>query len=387
MSREVKVGALVLLALATLAAGVFLVGERQNLFRRTGDYYVRFSSASGLDTGNPVKLSGVTVGRIQDVRLPTEVADPLLTVWISIDRRYVQRVREDSLARIKTLGLLGDKYVEITSGSPESPAVLTGGEIHAAPATDVDQLIASGEDAVDNVVAISQLLRKILTQMDRGEGLLGALVADTESGEEVKKSIRSTLDSVASISAKIDHGQGSLGRLINDDSLAGELEGSAKRLGSLLAKMETGEGLLPALLDDRQTLEKAQRAVDNLSQASDALVGFAHGLQDGKGLLPQLMSDSEYGEAVAKDIQELVHNLNLVSERLEQGGGTVGQLINDPQVYEAVNDVLLGINESRFLRWLIGNRRKKGSQKRTKETSAEMASEMASEAPAEGTNH
>ena len=123
--REVRVGTLLLAALAALAVGIFFLGRESNLFVSKNEYFVRFKTVAGLKPGNPVELNGVDVGKVKRVILPREVDQSAIQVWIAIDRRYAERVREDSQARIKTLGLLGDKYVEITSGHPNrrsSPA-------------------------------------------------------------------------------------------------------------------------------------------------------------------------------------------------------------------------------------------------------------------------
>ena len=192
MTREVKVGALVVAALAALAVSIFMVGERNNLFKRKNDYFVMFEAVGGLAAGSPVQLSGVTVGKVDRVVLPQAVDEKLLTVRISLDRHYGERIREDSVARIKTFGLLGDKYIEISSGSPGSRAVEVDGEIKASPPTDVDRLLVSGEDAVDNIVAISYSLRGILDRVNAGEGLLGELLMASESGERIKKSVVGT---------------------------------------------------------------------------------------------------------------------------------------------------------------------------------------------------
>ena len=115
MSREIKVGLLVVAALVVLMAGTFLIGEKSNLFTRKNRYYVRFETVSGLATGSPVQLNGVNVGEVTEIVLPREVTKTLLTVWVSVDRSYRNRIRRDSEAAIKTLGLLGDKYIEIRS--------------------------------------------------------------------------------------------------------------------------------------------------------------------------------------------------------------------------------------------------------------------------------
>ncbi|MFP3941921.1 MAG: MlaD family protein, partial [Thermoanaerobaculia bacterium] len=109
--REWRVGLLILGALAVLAFGIFLIGEESNLFVRKNAYVIYFPTAGGLNTGNPVHLDGVEVGTVRSVLLPTDATSSQIKVGVEVASRYEKRIREDSMARIKTLGLLGDKYV------------------------------------------------------------------------------------------------------------------------------------------------------------------------------------------------------------------------------------------------------------------------------------
>lgn len=384
MSRELRVGLLTLAALAVAGAAVFVIGERRNLFALTNTYTVRFENVAGLANGNPVQLSGVTVGRVEDVVLPQEVDEIRLTVRISVDRRYAARVREDSEARIKTLGLLGDKYVEISSGSPTSPAIPSGGEIPTAPATDVDRLIASGEDLVDNVVAIAVSLRTILTNMEEGRGLVGQLLTDDEGVSSAKTSVLASIESLRRILDRVESGEGTLGALLADDGLATGMSNSLERIDGVLGKLESGDGMLPALLNDPATRERFDHLVANLETTAERLGAFADDLNEGSGLLPLLVNDEAYGDKVATDLRQLLENLNSLSEKLDEGDGTLGKIINDPSVYEAVDQIVLGINESSLLRWAIRNRQKAGIRKETRdEIAAEQELEdAAAEAPA-----
>lgn len=369
-SRSFRVGALVLAALAVLAAGIFLIGDQNNLFRLKNEYSVRFANVSGLNHGNPVQLNGVDVGTVARIVLPTDPGDSLIEVVVSIDRRYAGRVRADSMARIKTLGLLGAKYVEITSGSPGSPEVPSGAEIKTAPPTDVDALLASGEDLVDNVVAVSASLRTILARMERGEGLLGQLISDEKTGPQIRDSVVSSLESLERLTKRFEKGQGALPRLIEDKALGDHLATSVEHLERVLDRTENGPGLLPALLNDDKMRDQAAATLATLQSASRDLAAFAHELRDGQGLLPRLVNDETYGAEVSQRLHDLTDRLDKVSRQLTEGEGTLAQLINDPQLYEQLQEILVGVDESRLLRWLIRNRQKAGIEKRYQEEHA-----------------
>jgi len=375
-SREVKVGLVILGAVAVLAVGVFLIGDKNNLFSRKNEYYILFGSVSGLKPGSPVQLDGVDVGTVQKVVLPANPRLSQIEVWIDVDRKYAERIRggpqlpasgglaPPSQARIKTLGLLGDKFIEISSGAPEYPVIPSGGQIPAAQPTNVDALLASGEDVMDNVVEISASLSTILARMERGEGLLGELTSNSASGQQLKQSLLNTAASMERIANKIETGEGPLPRLLNDRQMADRLASSLDRFESLMAQAQNGPGLLPGLINDPTSKQKFDETLATLNQMARDLQGFTADLETSDALLPKLVNDEEYGREITGKLNEIVTRLNEISLKLSQGEGTAAKLINDPQIYDAVNDVIIGINESRILRWLIRNRQKKGIEKR-----------------------
>lgn len=366
-AREWKVGLLLLVAIVLLGFGVFLIGEQSNLFSRKNEYIIYFRTVGGLNEGNPVQLNGVEVGTVSSVVLPTDAASEQIRVEIEVEQRYADRVREDSAARIKTLGLLGDKYVDLTTGSPEAEPIPPGGVIPAAAPTDVDRLIASGEDVMDNVVQISADLRDILSRMEAGEGLLGELTTESETGRRMTDAVIETMESIQRVAENVEQGDGTLSRLINDPELADRISGSVDHLEAVLDKVDNGDGLLPALLDDPSTREEFDVTMAQLREVSENLSAFSRDLQQGDGLLPRLMGDEAYADEVTGEIQRVLERIDNLVTKLDEGEGTAGKLINDPSVYEAVQDIVVGIDESRLLRWLIRNRQQKGIEQRYEE--------------------
>jgi len=359
-----RVGAVVLLALVLLAAIVFLIGRENNLFTRKDDYYVDFATVSGIKPGNPVEIDGVSVGAIERVVLPRDPRKKYIRVRLSVDRRYSERVREDSRAHIRTLGLLGDNYVELNSGTPAYPVIPPGGRVLAAQATSVDALISSGTDVMDNVSTISFQLKDILGRIDKGQGLIGELTSDSASGRQMKASIFETLDNVNRIAAKVEHGDGPLPRLLNDRALADRLASSIAGLDEVVASVKGGQGLLPGLLNDPGTRRSYDETVASLQKVAADLQRLSGDLEHGDGLVPKLIHDDAYAREVSGKVRDIVDRLDSVAEKLDRGHGTAAELINDPKVYDAVNDILVGVNDSRLLRWLIRNRQKKGIEKR-----------------------
>ena len=117
-SKALRVGLLVAVSLITLMISVFFIGSEQKIFARKNEYDVQLDNVSGLAQGNPVRMSGVTIGVIKDITLPQNPKERNVKIQLMIDRKYEERVRGDSRARLKKLGLLaGDGYIEITPGT------------------------------------------------------------------------------------------------------------------------------------------------------------------------------------------------------------------------------------------------------------------------------
>ena len=374
--KTVRVGLLVSGALVILMIFLFFIGSEQKIFARKNEYEVRLENVTGLAQGNPVKMAGVTIGVIRDIDLPQDPQQKQVVILVMIDRKFAERVRGDSRVRLKKLGLLtGDSYLDVTPGTPRFPALEPGAIIPSQRQTDVEALLSSGEDLVDNFVQISYSLKNILARVDRGEGLLGEITTAPATKQRLTDTFLMTLNRTNAALKHIESGKGTVGKLIYDDAFADQLTSSlvsaASSLQSVTANVErsfrSGEGLVPSLMNDAEEKKRIYEVVENLHTTSANLAAFTASLQTGEGLVPRLLNDKPYGDQALAEFKQLVQKLNEAATKLDSGQGTAGKLISDPSLYESVNDILIGINESKLLRWLIRNRQKAGIQKRVQE--------------------
>ena len=375
-NRSIRVGLLVSGALFILMVFLFFIGSEQKIFARKNEYEVRLENVTGLSQGNPVRMSGVTIGTIRDIKLPQDPKQKQVEILLMIDRNYAERVRGDSRARLKKLGLLtGDSYIDVSAGTPRFPVLEPGSIIPAQRGTDVEALITSGEDLVENLVQISFSLKNILQRVDRGEGLLGEITTAPETKQRLTDTLLTTLNKTNAALAHMESGKGAVGKLLYDDQYGEELTasiaGAAKSMQALTGKIqtsfETGEGMVPALMNDPEGKRRVYEVIENLRVTSANLSTFTTTLQTGEGLVPRLLNDKAYGDEALNEFTALVKQLNAVVTKINNGEGTAGKLISDPTVYESVNDILIGINESKLLRWLIRSRQQAGIEKRVEE--------------------
>ena len=379
VQKNTRVGILVAGALALLMLFLFFIGSEQKIFARKNEYDVRLENVTGLAEGNPVKMSGVTIGVIREIKLPIDPKQKSVEIVVMIDRKFSERVRGDSRVRMKKLGLLtGDAYLDVTPGTLRFPELDPGSVIPSQRQTDVESIISSGEDLVDNLVQISYSLKNILQRVDRGEGLLGEITTAPETKQRITDTFLTTLNKTNAALTHVESGKGVLGKLIYDDAYGQELTASvgsaAKSLQAVATSVQRGfesnDGMLPALLNDPEGKRRVYEIVENLRVTSTSLSAFMDSVQTGQGLLPRLMNDKAYGDQALAEFSLLARQLNEAVAKINNGQGTAGKLIADPSLYESVNDILIGINESKLLRWLIRNRQQAGIEKRYDEAQA-----------------
>src|SRR6185295_4982010 len=123
-------GLLVAVAAFVLMVFVFFIGSEQKIFAKKYEYFIHLPDAAGLAEGNPVKISGVTVGAVRDIYLPQDPKSRTVDITLTVDKKYSDRIRTDSRVRLKKLGLLsGDSYVDISPGTPKFDVLEPGATI------------------------------------------------------------------------------------------------------------------------------------------------------------------------------------------------------------------------------------------------------------------
>ena len=371
VKTKTRVGVILFASFVLLAGAILFIGGTKGFFLRRTSYFARFPNSQGMVGGNQVRLAGVIVGAVRGIEVP-RVPGQDLTIHFDIERKYQHLVKTDSRAEIKTIGLLGDKFLEVTPGSTDKPDLEPDHEIMAFRGAELEKILAGSGDLVDNVVAISKSLKNILGRTEKGEGFLGEITSDSENGQALSRSLRQTLDSVNGLMADVRQGKGLVGRLLNDEKAAegilGELGSASASLNRILGSVEkgvkTGEGLVPALLSDPEGKKKFFAMVDSLQSTAAGLASFSKDLKSGNGLLGQLVSNGDFSKEFLADLKTLSSHLANVAAKLDSTQGTAGKLIADPAVADAMNDILVGIDKSKALRWLIRDRQRSGIQKR-----------------------
>jgi phospholipid/cholesterol/gamma-HCH transport system substrate-binding protein len=295
-SREVRVGLFLLVAFLIVIALFELLG-RETLFGRSVEYRTSFKSIPTLKVGDPVRLAGVDVGTVKDIRLIGARVEVLLRLKAGTP------VKTDSVATIKLTSLLGTNFVDLTFGSPAAEIAPPGSLLASTEPPDLNTLVARLNDAAGDIQALTR-------QLNEGLG---------KSMEPIQATFQ-TLDKIAK---KIEKGEGTLGRLVTDDSLFTEIRGLTGSLNQVSQQMAKGQGTLGRLLQDDSLYTEIRGLTGNLSQVSQQLA-------KGQGTLGRLLQD----DSLYKEMRGLTASLALVSQQLARGQGTLGKLIADEGLYK-----------------------------------------------------
>jgi phospholipid/cholesterol/gamma-HCH transport system substrate-binding protein len=294
-SEEIKVGLFVLAAAVLLVLALVFVGGL-NVFQRPVNLYtLRTTFAAGIESGAPVRYAGIKVGKVETTAFDPE--DPARVVLrISVDPKTP--VRTDSKAKIGSLGLLGEYYVEISPGTPEAERLPAGGEIPVEESVQWAELVNRFGAATDEAKGllsdarprVNQALENFnkLTDEENRQRVRAVLKRMDEILADAKPRVQSALKSIDSSSAKIDkfmddiqQTRAELDKLLkNWSGLAGkedaEVEQTLRQLRDTLVRAEqTMDEARRLLVANREhldiTLENIRVSSENIREFTDTV--------------------------------------------------------------------------------------------------------------------
>jgi len=304
---EIKVGIFVFLALAGLAFMSLQVGTGKLLSRGTYELVVYFDNVTGLKVDSPVEVAGIEVGRVGDIALEGGRAR------LTLELAGAVKVPGDTVASIKSRGVLGDKYVDLSGGSPDSPVLADGGTLARSDrSADLEVLFQKVGQIADDIGVVAKSVANVFggpggeqnlrltfdNLRDLTVSLNGMVQQNVESVNLIVANLRAfsadlkhisgtnrdgidtivanfetasaqmsqTLERVNSVMAKIDEGQGAVGRMVNDQELGDDLRQAVASLQSVAAKIDEGKGSLGRLINDDTTSKELDKALEGINK-------------------------------------------------------------------------------------------------------------------------
>ena len=298
---ELKVGLLILFAMLVIAIAIFRLGQAANLFTRRYALVTFLPNANGLREGNSVTIAGQLAGIVKRIDFLPPDADTSrnIEVVMEIDERLRPQVREDSRVALRTLGLLGDKVLDISPGTPRYPVLAPDDTIPAAQTMDYEAVLAQAAGMVGDLTELTRDLRSITGNIARGEGTMGQLIANRTLYDQLS----GTLTQMNRVLVRMQNPNGTFGRLIDDPTLYDRLVGATMQLDSMLAAIQSRQGTLGRLLYDDTLYTRMVSA----SIAADSVLRL---MTQGDGFAARLLTDRELYDQLNKSVT----NLNAILE-------------------------------------------------------------------------
>jgi len=327
--HALRVGIVMVLGIAILAGAIFSIGGGLRWLSGSEELTARFQRVNGLQVGSPVYLSGVNIGSVGSIQFPEDRRANFVVVRLRIEANAVARVRTDSVAKIESLGLLGDKFLLLTAGSPDAPSVEADALIKSQDPVNYAALLqARGTgDLVANVLAISNSMRQLLDSVNEGHGILAELIRGPSNPQEktlTLASMRETLDDLQKLTAKlevavdrVDRGQGVI--------------------GAMLSPQNNGKRMVANITSAAESIRTASARFEATSLQLHDLVAR---MDRANGLLPQLMQDQKYAGRVMSNLRRSSDDMREVLDKINSRQGTLGLLINDPSLYDKTTNLV-----------------------------------------------
>ena len=226
-TREIKVGLFVFIAFVLLAVMVFSISD----FYTTQAQYtyplrVRFGFVNGIDTGAPVRVAGVKVGEVRSVGVYRDESSQKVQVELGVRLSRDAVLEEDSVAYINTLGLLGEKYLEIVPGTPGKRALTSGEILLGKDSVSTEKLMESSYQTVQELQEAVASLNQIIGDPRTQESLRDTLA----NSKEATAQLTLFLTQANELMGKINRGEGTVGQLLIKDDLYKDLKGLTEDL-------------------------------------------------------------------------------------------------------------------------------------------------------------
>lgn len=183
---KIRLGMFIIVGLLLFFTAIFLIGRQQNLFDPTFRLLSDFKNVSGLQVGNTVRFSGINVGTVENISI---VNDTTVRVEMFVKKDVQKFVRTDSRISIGSEGVIGDRVLTISAGSPSAKTVADGQKLASNEPTETDAIIESLAVTADNAAVASGEISEMLTNINSGNGTLGRLIRDTIMAKNIDKTI------------------------------------------------------------------------------------------------------------------------------------------------------------------------------------------------------
>jgi phospholipid/cholesterol/gamma-HCH transport system substrate-binding protein len=319
---QLRVGILAVVAMIIVAVLAFLLTGTGGFFQRNATLKTYLNDSAGMAVGSTVRLNGIAIGSIDNVRLSGErTRNRVVEISMLVKYDYLAEIPTDSTAGITASNLLGDKYINITNGS-RPDHVKNGDTITSTPVQDIPQLLDQSSVILVQFQGLLGRADNILKLVESGQGTIGKVIKD----EELYDRINAIAGEVKKLVADVQNSKGTISKLLYDDGLYNDFRKPLQRLDAIIADLQNGKGTAGKFLYDTAVFDETKATIAEIKRMVDDLNG-------GKGSAGKILKDDE----LYRQVNQILAKMTTVVDKLSSGQGTLGQLLVNPSLYDSLN--------------------------------------------------
>ena len=288
-SQKIRLGLFVIIGLMIFILAVYFIGDKQKMFGKTNHLEAVFNNVNGLQLGNNVRYSGISVGTVRGIEM---INDTTIRVDMIIDKTIFTHIKKNAIATIGSDGLVGNMIINIIPGIGEEASVQPGDEIRSRNRVSTDDIFNTLSKTNKNAATLTANLLKITDKMMDGKGTMGSLINDTLMARDLKETMRYL---------KLT-GKGASETVL--------------KLNQLIESLDSKDNVI-GVIKDSAVAQKIKNMVTNLDQSS---VG----------------------------IDKAITNLNATIKNIKDGKGAINYLSNDPKLVRNIDSTMTNINQASF---------------------------------------
>jgi phospholipid/cholesterol/gamma-HCH transport system substrate-binding protein len=322
--RKIILAIFIVVGFVLFVIAVFVIGSRQNLFTSTFNLTSVFETVSGLQGGSSVRFNGINVGTVDNIEITGVDKVKIRMIIVSSVKPFIKK---DSKATVISEGLVGNKIVEITSGSADVPSVDDGDDLIALRPVEAEQIFKSLKKTSENADSLSRGLAELVTKINTGQGTIGQLIGNDQLYRTIDQTINGFSSSTAVLNQAMRKISGNVDAVSEDiTNLTPKIREITRNIAEITVKMNSSQSIVGTLLTDtvfannlKGIIINANKTTANLEQGSNSFTQNMEALKH-NFLFKGYFEDMGYWDKTdfEKDIEKQRLQLKLREEELNQ---------------------------------------------------------------------
>lgn len=288
-SQKIRLGLFVIIGLLIFILAIYFIGDKEKMFGKTNHLKTIFNNVNGLQLGNSVRYSGISVGTVRGIEM---INDTSIRVDMIIDKAIFPYIKKDAVATISSDGLVGNMIISIIPGKGNESSVDPGDEISSNNRIRTEDMMNTLSVTNKNAAKLTANLLKITNKIIEGKGTLGLLLNDTLMSKDLRETMRylkSTTKKTSETVTKID---------------------------KLVTSLDKNDNVI-GVIKDPAVANKIKNMVTNLDQSTI-------------------------------ELNKVISHLDATILNIKEGKGTINYLSNNPELVQKIDSTMTNINGASF---------------------------------------